>query len=204
VLPWAHLSASPKWHLDRFSCFCTACGRVSLYFTMGRPFSPQNCPFAWGIWTPYNTWSNTWFLGPTEVHNPNGILISSAILQVSRSRQTDRPTNRPCCCVCNNRPHLCSTVMLPNNSTCNIKIFTIGSHQENSSIKRKTMNVTMCVDVNLYFIASNLICNLVFLHVRNVNNFSLLVLLAQLVTISTSCLSLYFINSRKHFFCVCC
>jgi len=22
--------------------------RVSLYFTMGRPFSPQNCPFPWG------------------------------------------------------------------------------------------------------------------------------------------------------------
>jgi len=43
---------------------------VSLYFTMGRPF-PQNCPFPWRICTP----SNTWFLGPTRVLNPNGISI---------------------------------------------------------------------------------------------------------------------------------
>ena len=49
--------------------------RRSLYFTTGRPFTPQNCPFPWGIWTP----SNTWFLGPTRVHNPNGISISSAL-----------------------------------------------------------------------------------------------------------------------------
>jgi len=31
--------------------------------------------FTMGIWTS----SNTWFNGPTRVHNPNGILISSAI-----------------------------------------------------------------------------------------------------------------------------
>jgi len=30
------------------SCFCTDDRRVSLYFTMGRPFPPQNCPFPWG------------------------------------------------------------------------------------------------------------------------------------------------------------
>ena len=38
---------------------------------MGDPF-PQNCPFSWGIWTPFNLW----FLGPVRVHNPNGIIIS--------------------------------------------------------------------------------------------------------------------------------
>jgi len=32
--------------------FCTAHDRESLYFTIGHPFSPQNCPFTWGIWTP--------------------------------------------------------------------------------------------------------------------------------------------------------
>jgi len=47
----------------------------SLYFTMGCPFSPQTCPFARGIWTP----SNTGFLGPNQVHNPNSISIGSAI-----------------------------------------------------------------------------------------------------------------------------
>jgi len=26
---------------------CTAHGRASVYFTMGRPFAPQNCPFPW-------------------------------------------------------------------------------------------------------------------------------------------------------------
>ena len=56
-----HPSPLPKRHLDRFSRFCTAGGRESLYFTIGRPFHPQNYPFAWGIWTP----SNTWFIGPT-------------------------------------------------------------------------------------------------------------------------------------------
>jgi len=34
----AHLNARPKRHLDRFSRFCTDHGRVSLYFTTGRPF----------------------------------------------------------------------------------------------------------------------------------------------------------------------
>jgi len=32
-----------------------------------------------GIWTP----SNTWFLGATEVLNPNGISIGAAVLQGS-------------------------------------------------------------------------------------------------------------------------
>jgi len=34
--------AMPQRHLLRFSCFCTADGRQSLYFTMGLPFPPQN------------------------------------------------------------------------------------------------------------------------------------------------------------------
>jgi len=36
---------------------------ASLFFTMGRPFPPQNCPFPWGGSRPP---SNTWFLGPLE------------------------------------------------------------------------------------------------------------------------------------------
>ena len=48
------------------------------------PFGPEICPFAYEIWTP----SNTQFLGPTQAYNPNGILINSAILQGSQSRQT--------------------------------------------------------------------------------------------------------------------
>ena len=40
--PWTHPTQHPKLHFDRFSRFCTAHGRESLYFTMGRPFSHQN------------------------------------------------------------------------------------------------------------------------------------------------------------------
>ena len=36
VLPWTHPSPHPKRHVDRFSRFCTAHDRRSLYFTMGR------------------------------------------------------------------------------------------------------------------------------------------------------------------------
>jgi len=48
---------------------------VSLYITMGRPFLPQNCPFQWGDLDPIYRW----FPGPTQVLNPNGISIGSAI-----------------------------------------------------------------------------------------------------------------------------
>ena len=58
-----------------------------------------------GIWTP----SNTWFLGLTPVHTPNGILISSAIF-AGFVIMTDRQT------VCNNRLHLHSTAVWPNNN----------------------------------------------------------------------------------------
>jgi len=74
VLPSAHRSPQPKWQIDRFSHFWTAYRRVSL----GKPghvLSPNNSPLAWGIWAP----SNTCFFGPTQVHNPNGISIGSAV-----------------------------------------------------------------------------------------------------------------------------
>jgi len=37
---------------------------------------------------------NTQFVGPTRVHNPNGILIGSAIF-AGLTSVTDRPTDRP-------------------------------------------------------------------------------------------------------------
>ena len=71
VLPSAHPSTQPKWQIDRFSCFCPAHGRKSLYFTMVDPF-PQDCPSRGGSGPP----SYSWFLGPVRVHNPNGIIIA--------------------------------------------------------------------------------------------------------------------------------
>ena len=61
-----------------------------------------------------NSNNNAWFLGPTWVRNPNGISISSAVLQGSWSCQTNRPSDRPRYSVCNNRSHLRSTVVRPN------------------------------------------------------------------------------------------
>jgi len=74
MLPWAHLSPQPKWQLDWLSHFCTAHGRVSS--GMPRHFLyRKNCPLAWGdLDRPP---SNTWFLGPTQILNPNVILTGS-------------------------------------------------------------------------------------------------------------------------------
>jgi len=68
--------------------FCTDDCRVSLYFTMGRPFPPQNCPFPWGSEPTYMV------PGPISALNPNGISITSAVFAELTS-VTDRPTNRP-------------------------------------------------------------------------------------------------------------
>jgi len=37
MLPWTHPSPHGKWHLNQFSCFCIAHGRVSLYFSTSCP-----------------------------------------------------------------------------------------------------------------------------------------------------------------------
>jgi len=55
--------------------FCTDDRRVSPFFTMGRPFPPQNCPSHGGSGPP----SNAWFLGPTRVLDPNGISVGAAV-----------------------------------------------------------------------------------------------------------------------------
>jgi len=115
MIPWAHPSPQPKQHLDLFSCFYTDDCRVSLYFTTGRPFPPlKNCLFHWGIWTP----SNTWFPGPTQVLNPNGISIGSAVfarLTGVTDRQTDRPTDPATRSVTIGRIYVRSTAMRPKN-----------------------------------------------------------------------------------------
>jgi len=85
ALPWGHIGATwrlrlnlcflwPKRQIYRFSRFCTAHRRKSLYFTIGAPLL-QNCSFPRGIWTP----SNSWFLGWVRAHNSNTITIGSAL-----------------------------------------------------------------------------------------------------------------------------
>jgi len=74
VLPSIHPSLQCKRQIDRFSHFCTVHGGVS----SGMPWhvlSPNYCLFASGIYAP----PNTCFLGPSRVHNPNGISIGSVV-----------------------------------------------------------------------------------------------------------------------------
>jgi len=85
----------------------------------GPPFlPPQNCPLQLRNWTP----SNTWFLGPTIILNPNGISIGSAVFAglttVYCDRSTDRPTDHHATrFVSTGRIYVRSTAMRPNNAT---------------------------------------------------------------------------------------
>ena len=47
IVPWDHPCPQSKLHLDHFSSFCTDDHRVSLYFTVGRPF-PKKLPLPMG------------------------------------------------------------------------------------------------------------------------------------------------------------
>jgi len=70
-------------------------------------FSPQNCPFPWGIWTP-------WFIS-----SPERKRYLDRFSRVCRGHYsvTDRPTDRPRYSVCNIRPHLANAAyMRPNNN----------------------------------------------------------------------------------------
>jgi len=105
----ASLSVQPSLHRRR----------VSLYFTMGRPFSPRNLPLPMGGAGPP---SNTWFPGPTQVLNPIGSSIGAAVfagLTSVTDRHTDRPTDRPTDHATRSvrigRIYVRSTAMRPNN-----------------------------------------------------------------------------------------
>jgi len=63
-------------YLNQFSHFCTDDRTVSLYFTKGCPFPPSKFPLHIAGCEPP---SDTWFVSPTQVHNPNGISIGSAV-----------------------------------------------------------------------------------------------------------------------------
>jgi len=66
MMPWAHVVPQPKGLLDRFNCVCTDDHRVSLYFTMVRPFPLQKLPLLMGICSlgPPESWTKRqldWF-----------------------------------------------------------------------------------------------------------------------------------------------
>jgi len=112
VIPWANPSPQPKWHLNRFSCFCTPHRGVSL------------CALQWAAPLPVKIPPPVVDLDPHLIHGSSGPLESSTqtasrslelFLQGSLLWQTDRPTDHTsrsvtigCICV-----H--STTMWPEN-----------------------------------------------------------------------------------------
>ena len=73
MVPWAHPSLHPKWHLYWLSRFCTVKSPITLQWSLYFP--PKIAPSPYGIGSP----SNIWYLWPTQVITPNGILIGSAV-----------------------------------------------------------------------------------------------------------------------------
>jgi len=112
----------PKWHLNRFSCFCI---NVRILYN-GTPFSPLKiAPSHGGSGPP----SNTWFSGPTRVLNPNGISIGAAVF-AGLTSVTDRLTDLTTQSVTIGRNCVHSTAVWPNKNKCKKLpcIFFVGIH----------------------------------------------------------------------------
>jgi len=53
MLAWAHPSPHPKWHLNLFSCFCTAHGGIPILYN-GQPLLPSKLPQSHGDLDPHH------------------------------------------------------------------------------------------------------------------------------------------------------
>jgi len=87
------MSQSPKRQLDRLSRFCTDHRKLSLYFTIGRPF-PSKLPLYKGDLDPHLTHAS---LGPPKSSTQTASRLFQPFLQCSvltsvTDRQTDRQT----------------------------------------------------------------------------------------------------------------
>jgi len=115
----AHPSPQPKRHLDRFSLFCTDNGRVSLYFTMARPFHPASkLLLPMGDVDPHLIHNS---LGPSESSTQTTSRSLQPFLHGSLQtdrRQTDRQTDHAPRSVTIGRIYVRSTAMRPNNNRC--------------------------------------------------------------------------------------
>jgi len=72
----------------RFSHFCTAHHRASIYFTTGCPFSLQNCPFSWEIWIPIQ------YMIPWDHPSPKPKRHLDQFSHFCRAHDCDRQTDR--------------------------------------------------------------------------------------------------------------
>jgi len=90
--PEAHSLGDPHHTRYRSTRFCTAHRSFPILYN-GPPLPLQNCPSHGGSGSP----SNTWFLGCTRAHNPNGVSIGSSVfagISTVTDRQTDTPATR--------------------------------------------------------------------------------------------------------------
>jgi len=87
-----------KWHLDRFSRCCTDDCRVSLYFTVGRPFPPSKLPLPW-----------------PELLTQTASESVQQFLQGWLAWQTDRPTEHATQSVTIRHIYVRSSAMRPSN-----------------------------------------------------------------------------------------
>jgi len=105
-------STSQTASRPQFSRFCTPQGRSFLYFTMGRPF-PSKLPLRmapWGWTLIHGPWADSSPQAKRHLDRFSGFCRAH-----DRDKQTDRQRDEPLYSVCNNRPHLRSTAMRPNN-----------------------------------------------------------------------------------------
>jgi len=119
----ASLSVQPSLYISQQRVLI-----FSLYFTMGRHFSPSKLTFCMGRSGPHQTHSS---LGLPETTSRTASQSLQPLLQGSRSwptdrrRPTDRRTDRPRYSVCSNRPHLPSSAMRPNNSETTAAVLSV-------------------------------------------------------------------------------
>jgi len=89
MVPWTHQSLHPCRMSIGSAVFLQLTGSLTLQWGGPCPVPPKTAP------TPEGSGPNTWFLGPTRVHNPNDISIGSSVsagLTVVSNRQTDTDT----------------------------------------------------------------------------------------------------------------
>ena len=92
VLPSAHLSPQPKRQIDRFSRFCIAHSRKSLYTLQWTPLSSKNAYFHGGS-GPHDPHLTHDSLGPSEPTMQTASRSVQAFSQGSLVWQTDRPAD---------------------------------------------------------------------------------------------------------------
>ena len=111
MIPWAHPHPNTKSHLDQFIHFCTVHCRVSLYFTMGRPLPPQNCPLSWVDLDPHPKHGSLAYSSPQPKWHLDWFS------RFCRAHYCDRLSDHTTWSVTIGHIYVCSTAMRPNDKS---------------------------------------------------------------------------------------